>query len=112
MKTTAEKLEFYHGKLDEEAKRQLEEDVKEALRDHFQELGFEKRKEYLWVHQEHSLIIELYGDFSGTFFQLVKPYYLFHKNNWANPFNGKELASGSKMEIVAAVQKLMFKKDN
>ncbi|WP_162055440.1 hypothetical protein [Pontibacter pamirensis] len=108
MKTTSEKLEFYHGKLDEEAQRQLDEEIRELQRDHFRELGFEERgKGWLWINREHNLMIEGWGDFSGTFFSVIKPYYLYDRSNRTGPFDGKELASGNKMEIVAALQKLM-----
>ncbi|MFD2247292.1 hypothetical protein [Pontibacter ruber] len=75
--------------------------------DPFIELGFVKVQSWLWTNKKYNLVIERYGDFSGTIFRGIKPYYLSYMNNAATLVNGQEIIAGSKEEVAKVARDII-----
>ncbi|WP_276497929.1 hypothetical protein [Pontibacter litorisediminis] len=63
---------------------------------------------WLWVNEEHGLVIEVFGSFSGTVFDGVIPRcLLYHKGQRGSLYGFEGIASGSEKEVAAVAERIM-----
>ncbi|WP_266203363.1 hypothetical protein [Pontibacter kalidii] len=80
-----------------------------AMECRFVELGFSEAEiGWLWVHEEHGLVIEVFGSFSGTMFEGIIPKcLLYHKGQRGDVSSFEGIARGSEKEVASVAERMM-----